>query len=561
MATAADAADEDIKSPISPEGEAQVTTRRIGSKPPIEELIYYANIQRETYLEGHDEKGISKFNQVLHWADEKTKEHPVNVTVTPLDMDDTLSEREKEKLNAHRALRTAGWAAMFYLITTDILGPFNAPYAFSTIGYVGGVFLYALFGIGAGYTSLLLLYMYLRVDSDRYPVRNYADLVEVVAGPIARRFATAGQSIQLIVIVATVILGNGQALFQITQSQLCFIVAVLIFGLLGMVIGQIQSLKSVAWVGSVSVYLNISVILISLAFFANSPPNYVGANAAYGLPIDPPAPIEHVAVVDGTLANKVNGAMNMVYAWGGMMIFPEMMAEMRRPMDFWKSIACAELVIMIVYVMYGIVGYSLQGQYVLPLAYQGVSKYAWQSVGNAITLLTVTIAGTLYSNIGVKVAYEIFVEDMLKGPPLTSKKGRVIWTFMVIFYWAVAFVIASSIPQVQTLQGLIGATFLMQYSYTLPPLMQFAFDVIVDATKADPAYVPGQPVRRIDSWKDLSRWKRGLFTGRVWFKWMNFILAVAGAATACLGIYGSVITIQVTFANGAATSFGCAAPV
>ncbi|EJU02788.1 hypothetical protein DACRYDRAFT_106844 [Dacryopinax primogenitus] len=528
----AESTEEDIKAPVDPEVEVTVM-KRIGNKPPIEELLYYANIQRETYTEGHDEKGMSQFTKVLNWADEKKKEHSVNVTVTPLELDDTLSEREREKLNAHRALRTAGWAAMFYLITTDILGPFNAPYAFSTVGYVGGVFLYALFGIGAGYTSLLLLYMYLRLDSDRYPVRNYADLVEVVAGPIARRFATAGQSIQLIVIVATVILGNGQALFQITQSQLCFIVSVLIFGLLGMCIGQIQSLKSVAWVGSASVYLNISVILISIGFFANSPPNYVGANAAYGLPIDPPAPIEHVAIVDGTLANKVNGAMNMVYAWGGMMIFPEMMAEMRRPMDFWKSIACAELVIMIVYVMYGIVGYSLQGQYVLPLAYQGVSKYAWQSVGNAITLLTVTIAGTLYSNIGVKVA------------------------FMVIVYWAVAFVIASSIPQVQTLQGLIGATFLMQYSYTFP----FAFDVIVDATKGDPTYVPGQPHKRSDTWRDISRWKRGLFTGRVWFKWMNFILALAGAATACLGIYGAVITIQVTFANGAATSFGCAAPV
>jgi hypothetical protein len=118
--------------------------------------------------------------------------------------------------------------------------------------------------------------MYLRLDSDRYPVRNYADLVEVVAGPVARRIATAGQSIQLIIIVAIVILGNGQSLFQITQSNLCFIVAVLIFGSLGMCIGQIQSLKSVAWVGSASVYLNVAVILISIGFFANSPPNYEG---------------------------------------------------------------------------------------------------------------------------------------------------------------------------------------------------------------------------------------------------------------------------------------------
>jgi hypothetical protein len=36
------------------------------------------------------------------------------------------------------------------------------------------------------------------------------------------------------------------------------------------------------------------------------------------------------------------------------MIFPEMMAEMRRPMDFYKGMACAQMLIFVVYLMYGI---------------------------------------------------------------------------------------------------------------------------------------------------------------------------------------------------------------
>jgi hypothetical protein len=35
---------------------------------------------------------------------------------------------DEEWQNASRALRTASWAAIFYLITTDILGPFNGEY-------------------------------------------------------------------------------------------------------------------------------------------------------------------------------------------------------------------------------------------------------------------------------------------------------------------------------------------------------------------------------------------------------------------------------------------------
>ena len=48
---------------------------------------------------------------------------------------------------ACRALRVALWQAVFYLITSDILGWFNAPYAFRELGYGPGVmvfvFLYA----------------------------------------------------------------------------------------------------------------------------------------------------------------------------------------------------------------------------------------------------------------------------------------------------------------------------------------------------------------------------------------------------------------------------------
>jgi hypothetical protein len=99
-----------------------------------------------------------------------------------------------------------------------------------------------------------------------------------------------------------------------------------------------------------------------------------------------------------------------------------MLAEMRRPWDFWKGMVSAQLLIFFAYLMYGpylkyssyarqaesragIFIYSFQGQYTLPLAYQGVSKYSWQTVGNVLALITGIIAAGLYGNIGIKVAY------------------------------------------------------------------------------------------------------------------------------------------------------------
>jgi len=60
-----------------------------------------------------------------------------------------LDVTDEEWQNSSRALRTASWAAIFYLITTDILGPFNVPFAMGTLGWGPGIGLYTVFGVMA----------------------------------------------------------------------------------------------------------------------------------------------------------------------------------------------------------------------------------------------------------------------------------------------------------------------------------------------------------------------------------------------------------------------------
>lgn len=49
--------------------------------------------------------------------------------------DRRASVTDEEWTNASRAVRTATASAVFFLITTDILGPFGLPYAFATTGW------------------------------------------------------------------------------------------------------------------------------------------------------------------------------------------------------------------------------------------------------------------------------------------------------------------------------------------------------------------------------------------------------------------------------------------
>jgi hypothetical protein len=213
--------------------------------------------------------------------------------------------------------------------------------------------------------------------------------------------------------------------------------------------------------------------------------------------------------------------------------------------------------------MYGIFVYAYQGQYTINPGNQGISVYGFQTATNVLSLVSALIAAGLYGNVGLKVVYQTIILDLLNGPKMASVAGRVTWTFLVIGYWALAFVVASAIPQFSNISSLVAAVCILQFTYTFPPLLMLGYEVQRDAVAAD-EYVneqTGQPGQRQDTWANWSRWKRGL--SRRWYvKLFNFLFFLAALATACLGMYTSGLAIQEGFAtSAAATSFTCQSPV
>ncbi|KAG5730954.1 N amino acid transport system protein [Termitomyces sp. T112] len=553
----------DPKPVTSDKGSPQTTSspdvsgeERYNNVPPsditFEEYLHFAAVQRRLEDDSHKVDAPEKKS----WMARFSKDVNVNVR----DTKELSVIEDSERINAFRAMRTASWASVFYLITTDILGPFNAPFAISQVGWVPGVVLYCFMGLAALYCGLILWRLFIRLDSQKYPLRTYADIAERLLGKSARHVCTVLQTLQLIVNVGTICLSNGQALSQMSKNRLCFSVCIVVWALAGMIVGQIRTLKSYGWLANSAVWINLLIIFISMGVAAHSPPNFEAASRAFGTP---QGPVQTHAFEPLALNDKVNGIMNMVFAYGGAMIFPEMMAEMRRPMDFWKGMVLAQALIFSAYLLYGAFIYGFQGQFTIGLAYQGLSIFAWQTVCNALSLVTGLIAAGLYGNIGIKIIYINIVEGWFNGPRLLSRTGRLVWTPMVVVYWALAFVIGSAIPQVQTISALIAAIAIMQFSYSFPLLLRVAYDVKTDAMVADKTYVPGQGNSgRIDTWRHWSRWRRGMFSGRWYFKLFNFLTGLAALAMAFLGMWGAGKTIQTTFAHaGAATSFGCSPPV
>ena len=131
------------------------------SKVPFEEYYYYAQKTR-LEEEGRDDGQKTRIRDLLipnmgrktaemEMADhEKRRSSAIADNINLSNKDKRAVITDEEWRNASRALRTASGAACFYLITTDILGPFGIGFAIGTMGWIQGIILFTIFGAAAG---------------------------------------------------------------------------------------------------------------------------------------------------------------------------------------------------------------------------------------------------------------------------------------------------------------------------------------------------------------------------------------------------------------------------
>lgn len=116
----------------------------------------------------------------------------------------------------------------------------------------------------------------------------------------------------------------------------------------------------------------------------------------------------------------------------------------------------------------------------------------------------------------------------------------------------------------QTFAALVAAICTLQFSFTFPFMLKLTFEIQVDAMRGDRPYVAngklGIRTHRVDTWRQWSRWKRGLTSGNVAGKGFLLLLSVGSVFLALLGIGASIYSIIDTFRKAEPTSFGCKTP-
>ena len=206
-------------------------------------------------LQGHEE--------TTNWSEKKADVAVKNDgTVSPTPPPNNHDLDADWRLAA-RALRSASWGSIFYLITTDILGWGQTPYVFANTGYGLGVGIFILMGFAAFASGIMIWRTFLALDSSRYPVMSFGDPFFRLYGPRVRHFINFMQSLQMFLSVAVVLLGNTNIIAQLGGSaNLCFVVCGIISLVVGMASGYMRSLKHVGWFCNFAVWVNITSFII-----------------------------------------------------------------------------------------------------------------------------------------------------------------------------------------------------------------------------------------------------------------------------------------------------------
>ncbi len=130
----------------------------------------------------------------------------------------------------------------------------------------------------------------------------------------------------------------------------------------------------------------------------------------------------------------------------------------------------------------------------IKVAYQGVSSYAWQVVGNMLAIVSGLIAAALYGNIGIKVLYRNFFQEFLNAPTLESSRGKLIFGIVVPIYWSIAFIVAAAIPDFFGLTNMIAAVCTLQFTYSFPPILAVGYLVQKNAMQEGEGFDPATGV-------------------------------------------------------------------
>ncbi|KAG7907012.1 hypothetical protein KL906_004198 [Ogataea polymorpha] len=523
--------------------QVRVSTQTVepAAVPLVTRLFYAQRYIEKQYQEVKNEAHLRWWNQWIYRTLKIESLEPASEYTTW--KDDSLAER-----NSH-------WLACAGLLTTEIMGAMLVPQSMSYLGYVpGNIMLFVFFGF-ALVAGGLVWWLFILFDSPEYPIRTFADIAELLGGRTWRHLLVFLQVVAMILTSATIIIGAAEGLEIMRDQRVCFCGLVVLLCGVQAIIGHLKQLKQL---GNLCVWIsviNYVCLFAQLGFFKE--PNWDNAKAVLGLDR---GEVHSYAVAPQDFVSRLVSVTSLSYVFAGLLVFPEILAEMRRPWDFWKSMLLAQVCILATYLLYGNFVYARQGQFSNSPAALGIANIAALRGFGFVTFVTGFVQATFYGHLSAKVVYKNYLPEIFKNLRFNSVRGTLLWSATTCLVWIVIFLISAGVPNVMAVAAFTSALTMIPLTYMFPYLFNVwalcvktnAENIICyDAVAMKTEGYEHKPKKYIKAGIRAHKRHSGVFLS---------ILALA-SVFAVMGIAGSIGYMVYVFANTSAESFSCKSPI
>ncbi|KAJ5183721.1 Amino acid transporter transmembrane [Penicillium capsulatum] len=341
------------------------------------------------------------------------------------------------------------WQCGLLMVAETVsLGVLSLPAAIASLGLVPAIIVLIGLGLVASYTGFIMGQM-----KRKYPqITTMADAGEVIGGTWGREFIGACWILFFIFIMSSHLLTFTVAMNSITSHGTCSIV----FGIVGMIVSFIcslpRTLEKMSWLSLVSFFSIIIAVLITMIAVGIEKPGHAV-----------------LAVADTDLYHGFSAVCNIVFAFCGHGAFFGLMAELRNPRDFTKSLCLLQGVDISLYLIASVVIYRYAGDGVTSPAL-GSASPVMAKVAYGIALPTIIIAGVINGHVAFKYVYV----RIFRGTDRMHKRDWIAvasWVGIALGLWVLAWIISSAIPVFSNLLSLITALFASWFTFGFPAIL------------------------------------------------------------------------------------------
>ncbi|CAG8209809.1 unnamed protein product [Penicillium olsonii] len=455
----------------------------------------------------------SKNDTDIEYDNNDPTPHEALGTIT--DHNDVFGEISEDGPN----YRNVGWlGTVALMMKTQIgLGVLSMPLVFATVGLVpGNILLVAMAGITTWSDYMV------GIIKLRHPdVYGIDDVGRILFGRIGYELFGAAYAIYFTFVAGSAMLSISISLNALSTHAICTAGFVAIAAVVGFMFASIRTLDRIgflAWIGALSII--IAVFVVTIAVGLQSRPSEAPQSGHWES--------DYKLFNTPTFTEAISAVSTLVFTYAGTPAFFNIVAEMRQPLMYNRSLVICQVTVTAVYIIVGTIVYYFCGSYVASPAL-GSAGDTVKKVSYGIALPGLIVSCILFIHLSAK---HVFVRILRGSDHLTANSiiHWATWLSSTFGITTIAYIIASAIPVFSSLVSLIGAflgTFL--------------------------TFQPYAGMWLYDNWKGSRtlRWQFGV----VW----SIIILLLGTFLMVGGTYGSVVGIRDSFVkSGGSSPWSCA---